>query len=424
MKPTWGERLTWAAMNEHFNRLPFRGRLLFFLGGAFVGGGGLAGASLYLRSEEAARPPDDDDRLLRPLSLRPDLLSLSGAGKRWTGWGSSWKWPLPHWSPVVLELLEGILLVSPMEKTKRSAGTSATGAVRSNGRRSVAIPLDGTGFTEDSSTCRIKIETESGDVEHLQLNSEADLDEWSDALKRGENEEQTKGSADRGARRVVDVTYPRTWEAPFDNKMRLVKLSRSSEEYKRVAELAKTQQWREDFNSKSPYIKGRISVRRVWRVQEPKLWEAYCMRRAIIAAENDGDPNEKLLWHGTAATEIVLRKGLDPRVCSLNGLFGGGVYFADKSTKSVRYTGAYNRGDTGQLMLCRVSLGRQMVKRWPSQGLRRPPNPWPLYPSQLGPWWRDEHFHSLFAPPILMNEYIVYHSNQGVPEYVVDFKLV
>lgn len=158
------------------------------------------------------------------------------------------------------------------------------------------------------------------------------------------------------------------------------------------------------------------------------LWEAYRMRQAIIAAENDGDANEKLLWHGTNVPDVVTRKGLDPRVCSLNGMFGGGVYFADRSTKSVRYTGASTKGDRGRLLLCRVALGRQMVKYAPSPNIRRPPEPFPLYPSQIVSWWRDEHFHSLFAPSsmagLLMSEYIVYHCNQAVPEYVLDFELV
>lgn len=46
------------------------------------------------------------------------------------------------------------------------------------------------------------------------------------------------------------------------------------------------------------------------------VWYQYAMRRAIIAAENDGDPNERLLWHGTKFTSLILRDGFDPRVCA------------------------------------------------------------------------------------------------------------
>ena len=214
---------------------------------------------------------------------------------------------------------------------------------------------------------------------------------------------------------------------------RVVPLDPSSDEYKQVAQLAVEQQYDQAQSivgaGQAPYVSGRLLVTGVSRVQSPMVWEKYCMRRAIVASENEGDPNEVMLWHGTRATKLVCRKGLDPRVCSLTGMFGGGVYFADMSTKSIRYAGASRKGDSGQLLLCRVSLGRTMLKYMPSGGLRRVPDPFPLFPSQAVAWVRDRAFHSLFAPAesfpcfLLMNEFIVFHTNQGYPEYIVDFKL-
>ena len=43
-------------------------------------------------------------------------------------------------------------------------------------------------------------------------------------------------------------------------------------------------------------------------------------------------------------------------------MFGGGVYFADKTTKSARYAGTCRKGDAGQLILCRVALGNPLLK--------------------------------------------------------------
>ena len=63
----------------------------------------------------------------------------------------------------------------------------------------------------------------------------------------------------------------------------------------------------------------------------------------------------------------------------------------------------------------------------PRQNLRRPPDPSPLWPSQLHLWLKGGKYHSIFAPasPLLvMNEYIVYHTNQAYPEYLVDYTLV
>ena len=59
---------------------------------------------------------------------------------------------------------------------------------------------------------------------------------------------------------------------------------------------------------------------------------------------------------------------------------------ADKTTKSARYSGCSRPGDHGRMFLCRVSLGRQLRKVLPSAGLRRVPDPFPLFPSQLSPW--------------------------------------
>ena len=143
------------------------------------------------------------------------------------------------------------------------------------------------------------------------------------------------------------------------------------------------------------------------------------MRRAIIAAENDGESTETQLWHGTPVARLITKEGFDPRVCSLDGMFGGGVYFADKSSKSVRYAGAAKKGDSGTLLLCRVSLGRPMLKWLPQPNMRRPPDPFPLFGLEhFRMWTQGRKFHSVFAScdaalsPLIMNEFIVYHTNQ------------
>merc|ERR1712039_455709 len=100
-------------------------------------------------------------------------------------------------------------------------------------------------------------------------------------------------------------------------------------------------------------------------------------------------------------------------------MFGAGVYFADKSTKSVRYCSSTKHG---QLILCRVALGNQMLKRVSASNLRRPPEAMPLFPSHVMTWLREKEFHSIFYSAehfpysLLMNEYIVYHTNQAYPE--------
>ena len=95
------------------------------------------------------------------------------------------------------------------------------------------------------------------------------------------------------------------------------------------------------------------------------------MRRAILAAENEGEPTERLLWHGTPVPHVITTEGFDPRVCNLQGMFGAGVYFADKSTKSVRYAGACARPLVNRH--CRATSGAtHRVAVAPSFGLRKP----------------------------------------------------
>ena len=85
-------------------------------------------------------------------------------------------------------------------------------------------------------------------------------------------------------------------------------------------------------------------------------------------------------------------------------------------------------GDSGTLLLCRVTLGRPMLKYLPQQNMRRPPDPFPFFGwEHLQMWMRGAKFHSVLADSrysgLLMNEYIVYHTNQAYPEYVVKFEL-
>ena len=111
------------------------------------------------------------------------------------------------------------------------------------------------------------------------------------------------------------------------------------------------------------------------------------MRKAAIAATNVNGPNEKWLFHGSTYIQTIIKHGLDPRVCSLNGMIGGGVYFASKSTKSARYSGCSRPGHSGSMFLCRVSLGREKVALMPYRNIHRPPQPFPLFPTEFIHWF-------------------------------------
>jgi hypothetical protein len=118
----------------------------------------------------------------------------------------------------------------------------------------------------------------------------------------------------------------------------------------------------------------------------------YCMRRAILAAENEGEPTERLLWHGTPVPHVIIKEGFDPRVCNLQGMFGAGVYFADKSTKSVRYAGACAEGPVFSTPRTRRSAPHLM-------GPQHPPPPPPAHLPGQEPAGRHGHAASLPRQP-------------------------
>ncbi|CAL8109707.1 unnamed protein product [Orchesella dallaii] len=78
--------------------------------------------------------------------------------------------------------------------------------------------------------------------------------------------------------------------------------------------------------------------------------------------ENNSDyqiPNVRLLWHGTQTVNVrgILTNGF--QLPTRQGMFGRGVYFADRVTKSVQYCGVpATRGNKGTLFLSAVNLGK------------------------------------------------------------------
>jgi hypothetical protein len=179
-----------------------------------------------------------------------------------------------------------------------------------------------------------------------------------------------------------------------------------------------------------------VSVIRAFRVQNPRLWVQYCTQRHFLeqdrpsalsvepntmkllrstAAEDQipsvaflrNEANEVYAFHGTKPgfTDIICREGFDERVCALGGLFGAGVYFADRFTKSHAYTQAGN-DKLRPMFISRVSLGRMTnpttVHR--SQERRAPEG----YDSVCGQ-----------ASAGAAHEFIVYDRRQTYPEFLI-----
>lgn len=190
---------------------------------------------------------------------------------------------------------------------------------------------------------------------------------------------------------------------------------------------------------------GSVRQVRVWRVENPMLWRQYwnkateltsrhsahgtqCTPLAPPASEQlvdidlpaclqkkslDASLNEAFLWHGTHASNIdaIVQDGFDERVCSLEGMLGGGLYFAEDSCKSGQYAEkSIGSSRSHWFVLSRVLLGRPHHVDQPMPDTRRAPHSFdsvvftPSADSPLG-----HH-----------REFVVYDRFQAYPEYIVE----
>ncbi|CAE8634427.1 unnamed protein product [Polarella glacialis] len=131
------------------------------------------------------------------------------------------------------------------------------------------------------------------------------------------------------------------------------------------------------------------SVRSVERLENPMLWQRYCVARERMASSGLASPinppvrlenpvidsscNEYWLWHGTRHhnVEAILKEGLDEHLSLLDGLYGAGIYFSDEACKALQYSDA---NGPRYLLLCRVLLGRPYYTRNILKTLRSPKN--------------------------------------------------
>ncbi|KAN0044661.1 hypothetical protein ACTA71_006180 [Dictyostelium dimigraforme] len=217
----------------------------------------------------------------------------------------------------------------------------------------------------------------------------------------------------------------------------------------------------------SPIVFNDLKVTRVVRVQNPMLWVSYHARKQKILDDNNGScppihsvitnipggpdldkkANELFLFHGLNVSSVagIAKFGFDPRFCSLDGMFGAGLYFAENSSKSNQYchSGACTcsgfqatsckckASDEVCLLVCRVVMGDCLVENvfrgnGPGQfwnGRRtepKKPNNINIYNSVIG------ESKPNYGPKaaLQLREYIVYESSQVFVEYKVYFKRI
>jgi len=182
-----------------------------------------------------------------------------------------------------------------------------------------------------------------------------------------------------------------------------------------------------------------------WRIENPILWRQYISKGEELRSRHqvngtrckpvdpqvpehvvpqlpsylkwrssgkfDASTNEVLLWHGTksAIIDTIVKQGFDERVCSLSGMFGAGLYFAQDSCKSGQYAEA-DRSKSHWFLLCRVRLGRPYYATETMQNERKAPDGFDSVVFNPG----QGH-----VPVGQHRELIIYDRYQAYPEYVV-----
>ena len=123
-------------------------------------------------------------------------------------------------------------------------------------------------------------------------------------------------------------------------------------EFKPVAR--HSQEWNE-IVSQVKVTLTTADVTGVERIQNRPLWERYCLEGRQMSSRNNGETNERYLFHGTRSTDprqvVQSDSGIDFRYSARNNrlMWGNGAYFAENASYSNSYS--YDLGNRRKQML-------------------------------------------------------------------------
>lgn len=130
-----------------------------------------------------------------------------------------------------------------------------------------------------------------------------------------------------------------------------------------------------------------------------------------------GTSNVMQLFHGTAGQNVrhIVRSGLIcPRTPSNGRMFGHGIYFANKCTKSANYCSVRKRGRPHFLFLADVAVGNQYIAKDAMSDLR-------TAPKGHDSVWGKAGETLAWGGSLAYDEFIVYNNAQQTLRYVVLF---
>ncbi|KAL2302153.1 hypothetical protein Nmel_009570 [Mimus melanotis] len=199
-----------------------------------------------------------------------------------------------------------------------------------------------------------------------------------------------------------DMQFPKEWIDMQNEQVKVVELQPSYPEYKRIEKIFK--KTCADFN-----------IEKIERIQNRILWQTYQLKKKSICEKNKNQNNEKLLFHGTAASSLRLINccGFDRGHAGKNAAaIGNGTYFAVNARYSAQDT--YSVPDVNgkkYMYLARVLTGEYCVGKG---GLKTPPPRSPADPTDL--------YDSVVDDQLNPTMFVIFSDIQAYPQYLITFK--
>ncbi|XP_051643668.1 protein mono-ADP-ribosyltransferase PARP14 [Manacus candei] len=195
---------------------------------------------------------------------------------------------------------------------------------------------------------------------------------------------------------------PKEWEDLQNERVKLVNLKPSHPDYGTVEKMFRT-------------TCANFTIEKIERVQNPFLWQTYQIKKKSICKKNKRENNEKLLFHGTAASSLstINHCGFNRGFAGKNAAaIGNGTYFAAHASYSAQ--NQYSVPDVNgkkHMYLARVLTGEYCAGK---AGLITPPPKNPADPTDL----YDSVVDNVSNPTV----FVIFNDIQAYPEYLITFK--
>ncbi|XP_040418258.1 protein mono-ADP-ribosyltransferase PARP14-like isoform X1 [Cygnus olor] len=201
---------------------------------------------------------------------------------------------------------------------------------------------------------------------------------------------------------MQSIELPAKWEDMQDERVKLITLKPSCQEYVEV-------------QNRFQNTCHNLVIEKIERIQNPFLWQTYQIKKKSLCSKNKNEDNEKLLFHGTAASSLstINYNGFNRGFAGLNAAsIGNGTYFAVDASYSAQDT--YSRPDTNgrkYMYQARVLTGEYCVG---SGGLIIPPPKSSADPTNL----YDSVVDNINSPKM----FVIFNDIQAYPEYLITFR--